>query len=218
MIKNLYIIRHGQADHLVGERYTGGWTNSLLTELGKKQARSTGQRLSKLLVDGEFDFFCSDLERARETARIIGNFIGAKPVPVMALRELNNGAAANLTTEEAKKIALPMTEPMIDWIHYPNAESWRDMTNRVFGFMNAISEGCRENVIIVSHRGIVVTIIDWWLELNENYINKISYDIDPCSITYLRVNKWGERTISKMNDTAHIERLLYRFSKRKKNS
>lgn len=204
MIKNLYIIRHGQADHLVGDRYTGGWTNSMLTDLGRKQARLTGKRLSELMLQGEFDFFCSDLQRAVETATIIGKYICSKPLPDEALRELNNGDAANLTTEEAKKIAFPITEPRIDWVHYPNAESWRDMTNRVFGFMNNISENSKENVVIVTHRGIVVSIIDWWLELNENYINKISYDIDPCSITYLRVNKWGERTISKMNDTAHM--------------
>lgn len=206
MIKNLYIIRHGQADHLVGERLTGGWTDSLLTSLGKKQAALTGKKLSKIINQSDFDFFCSDLERAAHTATIIGKHILSTPTCVKALRELNNGDAANLTTDEAKKIALPVTEPMIDWVHYPNAESWRDMTNRVFQFMNSISESSKENVVIVTHRGIVVSIIDWWLELNETYINKISYDIDPCSITYLRVNKWGEKTISKMNDTSHMEK------------
>ena len=205
MIRNLYVIRHGEAEHLIGGRLTGGWTNSKLTQLGRSQADITGKRILRLLKDCDFNFYCSDLSRANETAEIIGSYISKIPTPMRSLRELNNGDAANLTTLEANKIALPMTEPMMDWVHYPNSESWRNMKDRVFSCMDKISEEAKENVVIVTHRGIIVSIIDWWLELNEEYINKISYDIDPCSITYLRVNKWGEKTISKINDTAHIE-------------
>ena len=35
MIKELIIVRHGEAFNLKGEALTGGWTNSLLTEKGK---------------------------------------------------------------------------------------------------------------------------------------------------------------------------------------
>lgn len=208
MIRNLYIIRHGEAEHLIGDKLTGGWTNSDLTEKGKREANITGKRVSSILSGCDLDFYCSDLLRAEETARIIGNYIGKTPTPTINLRELNNGDAANLTSEEACKIALPKTEPLIDWIHYPNAESWRKMNERVFKFMDSISEEGKESVVIVTHRGIIISIIDWWLELNEYYINKISYDIEPCSITYLRINKWGEKTLSKINDSSHLEKIF----------
>lgn len=204
MIKNLYLIRHGEAEHLVGQRLTGGWTDSNLTALGRVQAEKTGKRISIILKNADFDFYCSDLVRARETAEIIGRDLSKAPSASKQLRELNNGDAANLTSAQACRIALPMTEPRIDWIHYPNAESWRKMNDRVFEFMSLLDKEMAENIVIVTHRGIILAIIDWWLELNEHYINKISYDIDPCSITYLRINKWGEKTISKMNDTSHI--------------
>jgi broad specificity phosphatase PhoE len=204
MIKNLYLVRHGEAEHLIEGRLTGGWTDSNLTEQGKLQADITGNKISKLLNNIEYDFYCSDLSRAMETAKILGKHLNSKPTPIMNLRELNNGDAANLTTIEANKIALPKTNPMMDWKHYPNSESWRNMQDRVFKFMNTIAENSKENVLIITHRGIIVSIIDWWLELSEEFIDKISYDIEPCSLTYLRINKWGEKTISKINDTSHL--------------
>jgi broad specificity phosphatase PhoE len=204
MIKNLYVIRHGEAEHLVEGRLTGGWTDSRLTELGKFQADITGKRIFEFLGNTEVDFYCSDLSRARQTAEIIGKHISKNPTPSMKLRELNNGDAANLTTIEADKIALSKTEPMMDWVHYPNSESWRNMQDRVFSFMNTISTVSKENVLIVTHRGIIVSMIDWWLELTEEFIEKISYDIEPCSFTHLRINKWGEKTLSKLNDTSHL--------------
>jgi broad specificity phosphatase PhoE len=204
MIKNLFVIRHGQAAHLVGEALTGGWTNSLLTELGKDQADATGLRISQLLGEEECELYCSDFLRARLSAEIIGDRISKTPISALELRELNNGNAANMKPADAKKIALPISEPIMDWVHYPNGESWRDLNTRVSNFMDRLQAEAKETVIIVSHRGPIVSIIDWWLELNEHYINKVSFDIDPCSITHLRINKWGEKTITKLNDTMHL--------------
>lgn len=200
MIKNLYLIRHGEAEHLVGEGLTGGWTDSGLTEKGRMQAHATGKRILNLLGKLDIEVFCSDLSRAKDTAEIIGSYIDKNPLPVKALREQNNGDAANLTTEEARKISFPISEPLMDWIHYPNAESWRGFNNRVFEIMNVIEQESKETVMVVSHRRTIISIIQWWLEFSQANIEKISFDIEPCSITYLRINKWGEKTISKLND------------------
>lgn len=204
MIKNLYLIRHGEAEHLLGEGLTGGWTDSKLTEKGRNQAYVTGKRIPDLLGRVDFEFYCSDLSRARETAEIIGSYIDRKPLAVKPLREQNNGNAANSSLEEARKISFPISEPLMDWIHYPNAESWRSFNNRVFEFMNGIEQASYETVVVVSHKRTIVSLIHWWLEFSEEYIKKVSFDIEPCSITYLRVNKWEEKTISKLNDTLHL--------------
>ena len=204
MIKNLYLIRHGEAQHLVGEGLTGGWTDSNLTEKGRNQASLTGKRILDLLGRVDSQLYCSDFSRAIETAEIIGSYIDQNPLPVEELREQNNGNAANLSTEEARKIAYPMSEPLMDWIHYPNAESWRGLNSRVFEFMNGIEQESKETVIIVSHRRTILAIIHWWLEFSEDYIKKVSFDIEPCSLTYLRINKWREKTISRLNDTLHL--------------
>ncbi len=129
-MKHLILIRHGEAEHLLTGQ-VGGWTDTKLTEVGQQQARLTGVRLSQLLRDTPFNFYASDLSRARETAEIIGSAIGKHPTLVQELRELNNGRAANLSKEEAKKIKIPLTEPVLDWIPYPEAESWNMMHLRV---------------------------------------------------------------------------------------
>ena len=204
MIKNLYLIRHGEAEHLLGEGLTGGWTNSCLTEKGRMQAHLTGQKILNLLERFDVEVYSSDLSRAKESAEIIGGYLEKSPMPVKELREQNNGDAANLSTDEARKISSPMSEPLMDWIHYPNAESWRSFNDRVFEFMNVIKQESKETVMIVSHRRTILSIIHWWLEFSEDYIQKVSFDIEPSSITYLRINKWGEKTISKLNDVSHL--------------
>jgi len=50
-----------------------------------------------------------------------------------------------------------------------------------------------------------VAIVHWWLNLGEELWPRISFDFEPASITKLTVNRWGEKTISKLNDTSHLE-------------
>jgi broad specificity phosphatase PhoE len=83
------LIRHGEAEHLL-TGLVGGWTDTKLTEVGKQQARCTGERLSQLIKNTPFNFYASDLSRAKVTAEIIGDVLGKKPALVNELRELNN--------------------------------------------------------------------------------------------------------------------------------
>lgn len=205
MIKELIIVRRGEAESHEGEALTGGWTNSFLTEKGKRQAEAVGERLADILKKRNFDFFCSDLDRAWETAEIIGKFIHKEPLAFTELRELCNGNAANLTKKEVEKLLTPITEPAWDWIPYPNAESWRIFNRRVFDFMDRMEASSEERVVIVTHSGTAIAIICWWLELEEAYKRNISFDISIGSISRLRINESGEKTIAKLNDTAHLD-------------
>ncbi|CAH1222228.1 2,3-bisphosphoglycerate-dependent phosphoglycerate mutase [Paenibacillus plantiphilus] len=202
-MNKLILIRHGEAEHLL-HGMVGGWTDTQLTALGREQARRTGEKLLHQLSNTPVYLLGSDLSRACETAEIIGAILNTKPVIVEDLRELNNGAAATLSKEEAEKLALPMTEPIIDWIPYPNAESWRMMHTRLSNFMDKIALDNNEVVIIVSHSNAIIALIHWWLSFPPEMFNR-SFDIQPCSITHLRINEWQEKTIAKLNDTAHLD-------------
>lgn len=202
-MKQLILIRHGEAQHLV-EGFIGGWTDTKLTEVGKKQAKYTGERLTKVIKDTPFSFYASDLSRAKETAEIIGDALGKQPVVVCELRELNNGLAANLSKEDAKKIKNPITEPILDWIPYPEAESWNMMHKRLSDFLQKIRTDGNDLTILVSHGNSIISLIHSWLGFSSDMFN-ISFDIQPCSITQLRMNSWNEKTISKLNDISHLE-------------
>ncbi|MBU7016309.1 MAG: histidine phosphatase family protein [Theionarchaea archaeon] len=201
-MKELILARHGQSEYMV-TGLTGGWTDSPLTDLGRKQAYLTGQNL--LFLKDSLQFYCSDLSRTAQTAHIIGEILSKEPVLVSDLRDFNNGIAKNCPREEAAKMRLPVTDPIMDWIPYPGAENWRMLHERVTTFLDRIEN--HDTTLLVAHAMVVISSIHWWLESTEEVINKISFDIDVCSITRLRINEWGEKTISKLNDTSHLMEL-----------
>ena len=88
LLRELILIRHGDAEHLLSV-LVGGWTDTQLTELGRKQAKCTGERLLELLSNAFVNLYSSDLSRAGETAQIIGQILARVPVPIEELRELN---------------------------------------------------------------------------------------------------------------------------------
>jgi len=204
MFRSLILVRHGEPEHHVSG-LSGGWTDTPLTEKGREQATLTAGALESLLGGTSFGFYTSDLLRARETADIIGARLCVQPELRPELRELNNGIAKGKSRSEAKDLALPVTEPTVDWVPYPEAESWRMMSERVFSGMEAIAEKEEnETVLVVSHGNALVAVVHWWLGLGEEYWSRVSYEFGCGSITRLTTNAWGERTISRLNDVSHL--------------
>jgi broad specificity phosphatase PhoE len=201
-VNELILVRHGEAEHITGEK-TGGWSDAHLTDLGQKQARMTGIYLRRLLGERPYNFYSSDLPRASETAELISKALGVKPICIPGLRELNNGVAATMTKQEAEKVQIPISAPMIDWAPYPGAESWREMSCRVRSCLDSIHRNDQDLVIIVLHAGCAEAAVHWWLKLEPDKHN-ISFDLDTCGVTHLRINDWGEKTIARLNDTSHL--------------
>ncbi|WP_285891309.1 histidine phosphatase family protein [Paenibacillus pasadenensis] len=204
MLKELYLIRHGEAEHLL-KGMIGGWTDTPLTDRGRAQAELTGERLASLLSGKPIGYYSSDLTRASDTAEIIGRAISKSPIAVEELRELNNGLAANKTKEQAEALKRPITYPILDWIPYPEAESWIMMHDRVARFMDRMKHDVPETAVFVTHANTINSILHWWMEFDKELISKVSFDIDPCSITLLNLVEWsGSKNISKLNDTSHL--------------
>jgi len=202
-MKELILIRHGQSEYRV-RGLIGGWTDAALTALGRRQAQGTGQVLASLLADAPFQLYSSDLARARETAEIIGQLVSCPPILVRELRELDPGIATNQPIAEAAQLELPVTEPVLDWIPYPQAESWRMMQTRVVSFLERLAQQDRGIAVLVTHGSVIVAAIQWWLALPEELIVTTSFEAEPCSLTRLRIGPWGERAIAKLNETGHL--------------
>lgn len=202
-MNQIILVRHGQSDQHVGD-VTGGWTDTHLTALGAEQACRTASRLKAMLQGCPVRLISSDLSRATETATTIATALGVQVELDAGLREFNNGKAAGLTRQAAKAIALPQTQPIIDWTPYPDAESWRTMTQRVFACLERLNQNVNGAAVLVSHGNSGVAIVHWWLQLCE-CCRRISCELDPCSITRLTINDWDERTIALLNDTGHLQ-------------
>lgn len=208
MPKHITLIRHGESQHHV-QGLTGGWTDTGLTDLGKRQAEAAGRELATWKLAPGTALISSDLLRARETTEAITSQLkGIEPTYFPELREINNGQAKGLTREAAKKIALPMTKPTCDWIPYPEAENWRMLSARVWRFMDKfLSRSQADHLLVVSHGLAIEGLVQWWLGLGEDHWNKVSFEFDCASFTKLTTNSRGQRVITKLNDTAHLQGL-----------
>lgn len=200
-MKTLLLIRHAEADHHI-RAITGGWTDTDLTEKGRNQSALLAARLREAVHGAPLHLGSSDLRRALQTAEIIRDAI-QRPLHVYSeLRDLNNGVAAGKTHVEAREYATHPTEPILDWQPYPEAESWRQFYMRITAFMDAFS-GCNENnTILVTHLAVVHVIVAWWLRINVE--SNTNFETAPASLTVLTVNKYGERTVERLNDTGHL--------------
>ena len=200
-LEPLVLVRHAEAEHHL-LAITGGWTNSYLTERGIHQAQLAADRLKHELADTPVSLGCSSLTRAQHTAQIIGRTLGLDPVPHHGLSDLNNGIAAGKTHQEARILANKRYEPYLDWHPYPEAESWRQFFQRVVQFIEPYCAQSRQPSILVSHSAVIHVIIAWWLGLEVE--SRTFFNIAPASLTVLTVNRWGERTLERLNDTAHL--------------
>jgi broad specificity phosphatase PhoE len=199
----LILIRHGHAEHLDGD-LTGGWTDTQLTELGRRQSRALASRLGIELKGFVCSILCSDLRRAHETATIVGETLGVETIRARELREINNGIARGMTKEEAARHLSEPVPPLLDWRAYPGAETWREFYGRISSYMDSLDIGNNSLLIIVAHGGTIVQIINWWLRLDLETLAGIFYETAPASITVLKVNSLGDRTIERLNDAAHL--------------
>jgi broad specificity phosphatase PhoE len=208
-MNRLILIRHAQSEHHVQD-LTGGWTDTPLSGLGHAQAGMVADHCRQRLAgEVSLSLFSSDLTRAAQTAGYLAAALGVECRLEPGLRELNNGAAAGLTRAEAKRLELPVTEPAMDWVPYPGAESWRMMVDRVSAAMDRIDRSCPATAVVVTHGNAGVAAIQWWLRLCESCRQGISFELDAAGVTELALNAWQERMIVRLNDTCHLQPLSH---------
>ena len=208
----IILVRHGEATHHT-KKLTGGWTDSDLTDTGRKQLQALAAKLAKDFEHreiGKLRILSSDLKRARESAQIIAQAL-AYPGEVESysfLREKNNGIAAGLTEAEAKKYyCRPETEQELDHRNYPGGETRREFYQRNVQGLLACADVEKENLLIVAHKGTVQNLIFYWLGMNMEQVVKFNFSVDilPASFSVLGINKWHEHAIFRLNDTSHLQ-------------
>lgn len=202
---SVFVVRHAQSQHHINGM-TGGWTDTGLTDFGLTQAAQLADRLSDELRNQKIHLISSDLQRAVQTAKpcatVLHQAIHLEP----CFREFNNGFAAGKTREYANSILRKKNEPPIDWQLYPQSETWRSFFQRVAKGMEKLIEAKSGPHLIVTHGGTIINIIAWWLRMDIEQLNHISFAAEPSSLTMLDINEWGERRLVFLNDTSHLSK------------
>ncbi|MDO5031078.1 histidine phosphatase family protein [Corynebacterium sp.] len=96
MTRQLILIRHGQTTYNASGRMQGH-VDTELSEVGYEQARAAASLLAEKNITA---IVSSDLQRARETARVIGEALGMTPLVDARLRETNLGLWQGMTSAE----------------------------------------------------------------------------------------------------------------------
>lgn len=206
----IILVRHGEATHHT-QSLTGGWTNSTLTAKGRAQIQAAADKLALDFAGREvcLRILASDLERAAESARIFARTLNYQGEIEYCefLREKNNGVAAGMTEEEAKKIfCKPASDQELEHRNYPGGETRNEFYKRNVEGLWSAADVEKENLLIVAHKGTVQNIIFRWLGMDMQQVVDYNYsvDIQPASVTVLGVNKWHEHTIFRLNDVSHL--------------
>jgi probable phosphoglycerate mutase len=146
----LLVIRHGQSEWNAQGRWQGT-ADPPLTDAGMLQASQAAAAL------GTFDaIWCSHLQRAAVTARIIGESLGIGPVLVdPRLREAHYGPWQGLTAAEVEA----------GWPGYlaqhrrpPEAEQPVAIIERVSACMRDIAAATPGEVLVIAHAGVIRTM------------------------------------------------------------
>lgn len=205
-MKKLILIQHCQSEHHVNNM-TGGWTDSPLTQFGKKQAEIIGHTIKSKIESEEYLLYSSDLQRAWQTATIIGKIINISPIANSGLREINTGEATGMTKEWARinRNSRDPQEEYLDYHEFTGAESRNEFFLRVCDCMEKITKWNEngKNLLIVCHGGSADYITAWWMGYDLEMVKKSYFWGSSGSIHVLEAQ--GNRHIlTKFNDTSHF--------------
>ncbi len=198
------LVRHGESLYN-REGKVQGHTNSPLTALGREQAR----RVAEVLKDrGVEAIYTSDLARALETARIIGEVLGLEPVVLEGFREIALGEWEGRPIDEIRRedwenLERWYSRPMEARI--PGAESLEDFRKRVLAtFQGVLEEHPEGRIALVSHGGVLSVIVSHVLGLDLN--NLWHFRLNNASLSRVVYGYLVPKLVL-LNDTCHMNGL-----------
>jgi broad specificity phosphatase PhoE len=124
----IYFVRHGETadDENPKDEIISSWSDTPLTDNGREQAESAGERLKD---KGITEIYTSDLPRALETSQIIAGIIGAEVIEERGLRGWNVGEYAGRSGKEVLDNGRTISEEL-NWLQQhpkekpPMGDSW----------------------------------------------------------------------------------------------
>jgi len=158
MLKNLYLVRHGESEYNA-KKIIQGHIDTFLTPKGIFQARLAGEQLKKYNIE---KIYTSDLRRAYQTATVIGDILGIEPIVDERIREMHFGKWEGLAYEIIYENHI---ESWHSWLKNPVAcplptqEDFEEFEKRLKDFINEIKSKNEENILIVGHGGSIQGII-----------------------------------------------------------
>jgi broad specificity phosphatase PhoE len=155
----ILLARHGQTNDNLEPIRAQGFSDTPLNEVGRAQAHELAERVA---AEDVASLWCSDLSRAAETARIVGERIGLEPRPDRRLREGNRGDWEGRLFVD---IAKDDPDGYAAWLQagpefrFPGGESLQEQSDRVFAALHDIRATGPLPALVVCHRGCIRVVL-----------------------------------------------------------
>ena len=204
----LVLVRHGEAECNVGQRFGGPLGCSGLSDHGRQQVARLRDRLRRTgeLADAN-RLYASTLPRAIETAEILNEALGLDLETDERVCELHPGEADNMTFAEYTKTyyaegsAKWRDDPSIPTA--PGGESWTGFMERVIAALHDLTERhVGETIVVACHGGIVDASMLQLLGMGGGYV-PARFVTENASMTewVRRKERWR---LVRYNDAAHL--------------
>ncbi len=200
-MKTIFTIQHTESIHHTNGM-VGSWTDWDLSELGRQQAENIGKKLSAELAGKPVVMYASDLARAKQTAEIVGKHLGLQPILETALRERNLGKCVGKSIQWLKE-HIECQEKTIDDRMFSDAESRRDVWNRLSPFFEKMMASEAETVIIVSHGDLLSVFNAMFLGAGVTSLNHFELYGVSGGVSKMYAEESGKRIIKKMSDLSY---------------
>ncbi len=185
----LLLIRHALPIR-IDEGSVAGPADPHLADLGHRQAAALAAWLAEERVDA---VWCSPMRRARETAAPLASALGLDITIDDGLAEYDREAASYIPIEELKAAGDPR------WNEVPEQpEHFKGVV--VEAVERIVAAHPRQNVAVVCHGGVINAYAAHVLGIDDPLFFLPAYT----SITRVLAASTGERSISTLNESAHL--------------
>lgn len=202
----IYLARHGETVWNA-EKRVQGYSDSALSDLGRRQALALGERLRTSSISA---IYSSDLSRAMATAKPTADFLDLKVNPMQELRERGYGEWEGKTISEVAGLYPDL------WHRYhvlkdisspiPDGEEWTAVYKRVVAAIDTVllaHPGDKDEVLVVGHGGSLRIAVLHALGAPLSMITRLKLDnASLCCVEY-KGTEFGRVTF--MNDTCHLD-------------
>jgi len=193
----IIFVRHGETDWNLEGRVQGN-ANVPLNRKGLEQAKRVAVRLKNEKIDA---IYSSDLERARQTANEIAKYHKAKVRCSKFLRERKFGELEGMLNSGYKKIRDESGLPKYLY-RPPGGENYPDLQKRAEKFLAAIKKRPGQNILVVSHGGVIRTFIS---VLTKKHIS-LAPEIEQrnTAVNVIEIRRGSPPKVHCMNSTEHL--------------
>jgi len=202
----LYFARHGETEDNARMVFQGQ-SGKGLNARGRAQARRLAERMKRTRLSA---IVSSDLERAVETARIVGEACGIAPSTDPDLREVDVGAWTGKSHDE---IAAEYPEEWAAWsagldVRRGGGETYEELATRIHrAALRIVELGHKDPVLVVSHGGAIKSWVAKLLRVGPEGRSVLA-GVGNAGLTMVELDLGKRVRLHAWNDTSHLEGLL----------